>query len=162
MLAADPWVKPETAAQHGVELVSLDELLRQSDYVTLHVLLTEETRHLINADRLALMKPTAYLVNTCRGPIVDEVALTEALDQKKLAGAGLDVFEVEPIGPDHPLAKMDNVIVTPHLAVRSRAAMWQWRIQPIDDAARILRGHYPRGLVNRELKQTLGLKESLE
>ena len=162
LLATDPWVKPETAAQHGVELVPLEDLLRQSDYVTLHVLLMEETRHLINADRLALMKPTAYLVNTCRGPIVDEVALTEALNLKKLAGAGLDVFEVEPIGPDHPLAKMDNVIVTPHLAVRSRAAMWQWRIQPIDDAARILRGHYPRGLVNRELKQTLGLKESLE
>jgi D-3-phosphoglycerate dehydrogenase len=159
LLAADPWVKPEMAALHGAELVSLEELLAQSDYVTLHVLLTTETRHMINAERLALMKPTAYLVNTCRGPIVDEVALTEALRAGKLAGAGLDVFEVEPIGPDHPLANMDNVIVTPHLAVRSQTAMWQWRIQPIDDAARIIRGYYPRGMVNRDLKNTLGLKE---
>lgn len=159
LLAADPWVKPETAVQHGAELVSLEELLGQSDYVTLHVLLTPETRHMINAERLALMKPTAYLVNTCRGPIVDEVALTETLRAGKLAGAALDVFETEPIGADHPLANMDNVIVTPHLAVRSRSAMWQWRIQPIDDAARIIQGYYPRGMVNRELKQTLGLKE---
>jgi D-3-phosphoglycerate dehydrogenase len=159
LLAADPYVKPETAAQHGAELVSLEELLRQSDYVTLHVLLTNETRHLINAERLALMKPTAHLVNTCRGPIVDEEALIAALHAGQLSGAGLDVFEEEPIGADHPLANLDNVIVTPHLAVHSRTSMMNWRVQPIQDAARILRGYYPRGLVNRELKKTLGLKE---
>jgi D-3-phosphoglycerate dehydrogenase len=159
LITADPYVKPEVAAQHGVELVSLEELLRQADYVTLHVLLTAETRHLMNAERLALMKPTAYLVNTCRGPVVDEVALTEALRAGKLAGAGLDVFEQEPISADHPLANLDNVIVTPHLAVYSRKALELWRIQPFEDAARILRGHYPRGLVNRELKGTLGLSD---
>jgi D-3-phosphoglycerate dehydrogenase len=159
LLAADPYVKPETAAQHGAELVSLEELLRQSDYVTLHVLLTNETRHLINAERLALMKPTAHLVNTCRGPIVDEEALIAALRAGQISGAGLDVFEEEPIGADHPLANLDNVIVTPHLAVYSSTAIVNWRVQPIQDAARILRGYYPRGLVNRELKKTLGLKE---
>lgn len=160
VLAADPYVSAEVVARHGAELVSLEDLLRQSDYVTLHVLLTDETRHLINAERLALMKPGAYLVNTCRGPIVDEVALTAALKEGRLAGAGLDVFEVEPIRADHPLANLDNVIVTPHLAVFSRTAMEQWRIQSFEDAARILKGYYPRGLVNRELKTTLGLKEA--
>ncbi len=160
LIAADPYVQPEAAAQHGVELLPLRDLLRQADYVTLHVLLTDETRHLINANNLALMKPTAFLVNTCRGPIVDEAALVEALRAGRLAGAGLDVFEHEPIGPDHPLLAFDNVIVTPHLAVYSERAMELWRIQPIEDAARVLRGLYPRGLVNRELKSRLGLKEA--
>lgn len=159
LVAADPYVKPEAAAQHGVELLPLDEVLRQADYVTLHVLLTDETRHLINAERLAIMKPTAFLVNTCRGPIVDEAALVEALRAGRLAGAGLDVFEQEPIAADHPLLAFDNVIVTPHLAVYSERAMELWRIQPIEDAARVLRGYYPRGMVNRELKSRLGRKE---
>jgi D-3-phosphoglycerate dehydrogenase len=159
LIAADPYVTPEVAAQHGAELLPLDEVLRQADYVTLHVLLTDETRHLIDAERLASMKPSAYLVNTCRGPVVDEAALLAALRDGSLAGAGLDVFETEPIGADHPLANLDNVIVTPHLAVYSLKAMENWRIQPIEDAARILKGYYPRGMVNRELKSRLALKE---
>ena len=159
LITADPYVKPEVAAQHGVEMMALEDLLRQADYVTLHVLLTADTRHLINAERLALMKPTAHLVNTCRGPVVDEEALVDALRAGRLAGAGLDVFEQEPIGADHPLANLDNVIVTPHVAVYSQRALELWRIQPIQDAARILTGHYPRGMVNRELKKTLGLLE---
>ena len=159
VLAADPYVSPAIATQHGVELVPLDDLLRQSDYVTLHVLLTKETRHLINAERLALMKPTAYLVNTCRGPIVDETALIAALRDGRLAGAGLDVFEEEPISPDHPLAQLDNVICTPHMAVYSRRAMAEWRIQPFYEAARILKGQWPRGLVNKELRNRFTLKE---
>jgi D-3-phosphoglycerate dehydrogenase len=159
LIAADPFVKPEVAAQHGAELMPLEDLLRQADYVTLHVLLTTETRHLINAERLALMKPTAHLVNTCRGPVVDEVALVEALRSGNLGGAGIDVFEQEPISADHPLANLDNVIVTPHVAVYSAKALELWRIQPIQDAARILTGHYPRGMVNRELKKSLGLLE---
>ncbi len=158
IIAADPFVKPEVAALHGAELLPLEEVLKSADYVTLHVLLTNETRHLINAERLALMKPTARLVNTCRGPIVDEVALVEALRAGRLAGAGLDVFEQEPIGADHPLVSMDNVIATPHLAVYSETAMEQWRIQPFADAVRVLRGEAPRGLVNRELKEKLGLR----
>src|SRR6185437_12349725 len=88
VVAADPFVKPEVAALHGAELLPLEGLLKSADYVTLHVLLTAETRHLINAERLALMKPTARLVNTCRGPIVDEAALIETLRAGRLAGAG--------------------------------------------------------------------------
>ncbi|HEX5416211.1 MAG TPA: C-terminal binding protein [Chloroflexota bacterium] len=159
LITADPYVKPEVAAQHGVELLPLDDLLRQADYVTLHVLLTDETRHLINAERLWRMKPGAYIVNTCRGPVIDERALIAALEAGRLAGAGLDVFEEEPIRADHPLAQRDDVIVTPHLAVFSRTAMENWRIQPFQDAARILKGYYPRGMVNRQLKATLGLRE---
>jgi D-3-phosphoglycerate dehydrogenase / 2-oxoglutarate reductase len=160
LIAADPYVAPEAAAQHGAELLPLEDVLRQSDYVTLHVLLTAETRHLMNAERLALMKSSAYLVNTCRGPVVDEAALIAALRDKRLAGAGVDVFETEPIPPDHPLAQMDNVIVTPHLAVYSGRALEENRRQQFADAARILKGYYPRGLVNRDLKATLGLKEA--
>ncbi|MGH2460832.1 MAG: C-terminal binding protein [Chloroflexota bacterium] len=157
IIAADPFVTPEAAALHGAELLPIEAVLRQSDYVTLHVLLTPETRHLIDARRLSLMKPTARLVNTCRGPIIDEGALLEVLRAGRLAGAGLDVFEEEPIGAEHPLVALDNVIATPHLAVYSETAMEQWRLQPFQDAVRILRGQAPRGLVNRELKARLGL-----
>ena len=155
ILAADPYVQPEVATEHGVELVELDDLLRQADYVTLHVLLTPETRHLIGARELALMKPGAFLVNTCRGPVVDEAALIEALRSGHLAGAGLDVFEQEPLAEDSPLRTLPNVILTPHLAVYSEQAMANWRRQPIEEAARVLRGQWPRGLVNRELRERL-------
>lgn len=153
MLAADPFVKPEVATQHGVELVPIEQLLAESDYVTLHVFLNDQTRHMINAERLALMKPTAYLINTCRGPIVDEPALIEALKAGKLAGAGLDVFEQEPIDPNNPLLEMDNVIVTPHVAVYSQKAIELNRTQPFDEVVRVLSGDWPRGLVNRSLRE---------
>lgn len=158
-VCADPYVKPEAAAELGVELLPLDELLRQADLVTLHVFLNEQTRHMISTPQLALMKPTAYLINTCRGPIVDEPALIKALQEGRLAGAGLDVFEQEPIDPENPLLKMENVIATPHVAVYSRMAIELNRTQPFDEVARVLSGQYPRGLINRNLKDTLGLKE---
>ncbi len=109
----------------GVEYVALDEVFRQADVVTLHVPLTEETRHLVNKERLALMKPTAHLMNLCRGPVVDEAALVEALKAGRIAGAGLDVYEHEPaLTPG--LADLDNVVLTPHLgssSVPSREGM---------------------------------------
>ena len=100
----------------GVSHVSLEELFRTSDILTCHTPLTSSTHHVVNRDRLALMKPTAVLVNTSRGPVVDEVALIEALQEGTIAGAGLDVFELEPVDPGNPLLKMDNVVVTPHMA----------------------------------------------
>ncbi len=115
LLACDPYVAADTAAALGVRLVPLEELLGQSDVVSLHVLLTKETRHLIDAPRLARMKPTAILVNTARGPVVDEAALIDALRSGRLGGAALDVFEIEPLDPASPLLRMSNVIVTPHL-----------------------------------------------
>ena len=109
------WFKVEVP--EGVEKVDdLSELLRRADVVTLHCLLTDETRKLIDRERLALMKPTALLINCARGPIVDEDALIEALENGRLAGAGLDVTDPEPVAPDSPLFKLPNVIVTPHYA----------------------------------------------
>lgn len=101
--------------EEGIEYLGLHDLLRQSDYVTLHCPLTADTRHLINRETLALMKPTAFLINTARGALVDEPALIEALRAGRLAGAGLDVQETEPPAPDNPLYDMENVILTPHM-----------------------------------------------
>ncbi len=107
---------PERNRQLGVTPVSLEELFRASDIVTCHTPLTRETRHIVNRERLAAMKPTAIVINTSRGPVVDEQALIGALKEKKIAAAGLDVFEKEPVDPNNPLLKMDNVVVTPHSA----------------------------------------------
>lgn len=96
--------------------VSLDELFRTSDILTCHTPLTPDTHHIVSRERLALMKPTAVIINTSRGPVVDEAALIEALQEGRIAGAGLDVFEQEPVDRDNPLLKMDNVVVTPHIA----------------------------------------------
>ena len=105
----------EKAREAGAELVTKDELFKQADVVTVHLILSDRSRGLIGARELGLMKPTAYLVNTARGPIVDEKALIAALEAKKIAGAGLDVFDVEPLPRDHAFRKLDNVVVTPHL-----------------------------------------------
>lgn len=96
--------------------VSLDELFRTSDILTCHTPLTPDTRHIVSRERIALMKPTAVIINTSRGPVVDEAALIDALRQGKIAGAGLDVFEREPVDPNNPLLRMDNVVVTAHIA----------------------------------------------
>jgi phosphoglycerate dehydrogenase-like enzyme len=116
ILASDPYVSPEAAAEYGVTLVTLDELLAEADILSLHVFLNAETRHLINAERLAMMKPDAILVNTSRGPVVDEAALIEALRGGRIAGAALDVFEQEPLDAASPLIGMPNVILLPHYA----------------------------------------------
>src|SRR5262249_15863108 len=110
----DPHVAPAVAAAEGITWVSLEDLLSASDCVCVCCALTAQTRHLINANRLSLMKPTAYLINVARGPIVDQKALTEALRAGRLAVAGLDVFEQEPIAADDSLLALDTVIVTPH------------------------------------------------
>jgi phosphoglycerate dehydrogenase-like enzyme len=114
MIAADPHADSVTLAGLGATLHALDEVMRLADFVVVCALLTPDTRHLINAERLALMRPTAYFLNMGRGPLVDERALISALQAGQIAGAGLDVTEQEPIAPDNPLLRMDNVIVTPH------------------------------------------------
>src|SRR4051812_1270767 len=119
VLAHDPLVKTEVLAAQGARAAGLDDLLARSDVVSLHCPLTETTRHLISDRTLGLMKPTAVLLNTARGPVVDEAALTRALAERRLAAAGLDVFEHEPLGPESPLLKLDNVVLTPHIAAYS-------------------------------------------
>jgi D-3-phosphoglycerate dehydrogenase len=105
----------EKCKEVGVGYAGKEELFRQADFVTIHLVLSPRSRGLVGAKELALMKPTAYLINTSRGPIVDEAALLTALREKKIAGAGLDVFDIEPLPLDHPLRRMDNVVITPHL-----------------------------------------------
>ena len=113
-IAHDPYADPKVAAELGIELVSLEDVFRRSDVLSVSVPLSEETRHIVNAERLALMKPTAYLINTARGPIVDQKALTKVLQERGIAGAGLDVLEQEPPDADDPILKLDNVILAPH------------------------------------------------
>ncbi|MFK7962431.1 MAG: 2-hydroxyacid dehydrogenase [Burkholderiaceae bacterium] len=114
MLVADPVVDAGTIAELGGDAKHLDVVMREADFVVVCCVLNEQTRHLINAERLALMKPEAFLVNMARGPVVDEAALIQALQNGQIAGAGLDVFEQEPIAPDNPLIAMDQVLLTPH------------------------------------------------
>jgi len=106
---------PEKCQEAGVDYVSKEDLFRQADFVTIHVVLSQRTRGIVGAKELGLMKPSAYIINTSRGPIIDEAALLGVLREKKIAGAGLDVFDVEPLPTDHPLRKLDNVVLTPHL-----------------------------------------------
>ena len=115
VMAWSQTLTPEKCKAVGVEYAQKDELFRQSDLITIHVVLSQRTRGLVGAKELALMKPTAYIINTSRGPIIEEGALLAALREKRIAGAGLDVFDIEPLPVDHPLRKMDNVVLTPHL-----------------------------------------------
>lgn len=115
VIAWSPNLTPEKCKDAGVGYASKEELFANSDIVTIHVVLSERSRGLVGAADLARMKPTAFLVNTARGPIVDEQALLEALQQRKIAGAGIDVFSVEPLPVDHPFRKLDNLVLTPHL-----------------------------------------------
>jgi D-3-phosphoglycerate dehydrogenase len=105
----------ERATQHGATLATKEDLLRQSDFVTVHVPLSARSKGLIGAAELALMKPTAFFINTSRGPVADEKAIEAALKAKTIAGAGIDVYEEEPLPPDHPFRKLDNIVITPHL-----------------------------------------------
>lgn len=151
ILAYEPAPDPAFVRAHGIELVSLEELLRQADLVTLHCPATPENHHLINRERLALMKPTAHLVNTARGSLVDEAALHAALTSGRLGGAGLDVFEREPLTASL-LFGLDNVILSPHLAgvdLTSEAAMAN---RAIDSILAVWQGQHPPGecLLNPE------------
>ncbi|HUI86620.1 MAG TPA: hydroxyacid dehydrogenase [Nitrososphaerales archaeon] len=151
VLAYDPYVSDERAELLGVKMVdSLDELLRESDIVSIHTFLSEGTTHLIGRRELGLMKKDAFIVNTSRGNIIDEAALIEALRTHAIAGAGLDVTEVEPVEPDNPLLKMPNVIVTPHIAGASEALFTQGTDYAVENIIRMLRGDAPKSLLNPE------------
>jgi D-3-phosphoglycerate dehydrogenase len=134
--------------------VSLDELLAQSDFVVLACPLTPQTKYLLNKTTFGLMKPTAWLINVGRGPVVQEEALIEALRTKKIAGAMLDVYEHYRLAPGHPLFSLDNVILTPHLAAVTRESRARASVAAADEMLRILRGERPRNLVNPEAAPT--------
>lgn len=131
---------PEKAREGGAEYVTKEELLRQSDILSIHVVLSDRSRGLIGAGDLGLMKKTTYLINTARAPIVDQAALLKVLQEKKIAGAGLDVFEVEPLPLDHPYRKLDNVVLTPHLGYVSEQNYRQQYAEVVEDIRTWLNG----------------------
>lgn len=141
--AFDPYVPPEVITQAGATPCGLGELLAGSDFVSIHVPLTGETAHLIGAAELAAMRPTAYLINTARGPIVDEAALVAALQDGAIAGAGLDVYEEEPLASGSPLLALDQVVLTPHIAGWAIEAQTRTQESVVKDVARVLRGETP-------------------
>ena len=151
MIACDPYVDDRHFAALGVERVSLEVLAERSDYVSVHTLLNAKTRHLIGEAFFRRMKPTAILINTSRGPVVDERALTRALRDKQLAGAALDVWEQEPVAADNPLLKRDNVIATPHAAYFSSPAVAHVPRRCGEEVARVLTGRRPLNVVNPEV-----------
>src|SRR6059036_4216775 len=151
VIACDPYVAPARFAALGVERVSLEALAERADYVSVHTLLNAETRHLIGEAFFRRMKPTAILINTSRGPVVDEQALARALRDKRLAGAALDVWEEEPVTADNALLKMDNVVATPHAAYYSSAAVAQIPGRCGEEVARVLTGQRARNVVNPEV-----------
>ena len=151
VIACDPHVDAARFVALGVERVSLEELAARADYVSVHTLLNAETRHLIGEAFLRRMKPTALLINTSRGPVVDERALTRALEEKRLAGAALDVWEAEPLPKDSPLLRMDNVIATPHAAYFSSPAVAQVPRRCGEEIARVLTKQRPLNVVNPEV-----------
>jgi D-3-phosphoglycerate dehydrogenase / 2-oxoglutarate reductase len=156
-LASDPYVSPETAAAMGVRLVELDELLAQSDIVSVHVLLNAETRGMLDARRFGLMKRGAYLINTSRGPVINEADLIDALRSGHLGGAGLDVFEHEPVAADNPLLEMPNVILAPHLASYSEEGDARHQERTAEIALQVVGGGLPerKVVVNKNLYDQL-------
>ena len=152
VLAHDPVVGANQAAAAGVELASLEDLLRRADYVSLHAPSNRLTRKILNERTIGLMKPSAWVFNTARGDLIDEPALYRALAEGRIAGAGLDVFEVEPTPPDNPLLRLDNVIVTPHAAGFSDEAVRTGQRLGAEEMARILSGTFPRNICNPEVR----------
>jgi len=148
VIAYDPYVDPALAKEMGVELLPLDEVLARSDYVSSHLPHNPQTHHALSEAQFRRMKPTAFFVNTARGKVVDEPALVRALREGWIAGAGLDVFEVEPLPMDSPLRSMENVLLAPHLAGTSVASAVNNRAHAIDQVEEALRDGRPSALVN--------------
>lgn len=161
LIAHDPYADPKVAQELGVELVELQDLFRRSDALSITVPLTPETTHIVNAERLALMKPTAYLINTARGPVVDQKALTRVLQERRIAGAGLDVLEQEPPDPNDPILKLDNVILAPHALCWTDQCFAGIGAADVRAVLDVQHGREPRGVVNREVLSSDGWRQRL-
>ena len=147
----DPYVAPDASLLPGVSLTDLDTLLETADYVSIHCALTDETRGLLGAKAFARMKPSAFLINAARGPILDRGALMEALTAGRIAGAALDAFDVEPLPPKDPLLGVRNLIATPHVAWYSAGSLADLPVLAAREVARVLGGAEPANAVNREM-----------
>lgn len=159
VIAYDPYLDDDVFARFGVRRVRrVEDLIAESDYVSSHLPLTEETYHFFTAERFRLMKPTAFFINTSRGKVVDQPALIRALEEGWVAGAGLDVFEDEPLPPDSPLTRLENVILTPHSAYYSDRSERNLKLRVGRAAADILRGLEPEHVANPDVLRKLSLK----
>ena len=158
VVAYDPFVKPEAMRALGVSYQPLQQLLRESDIVSVHAPMSRENYHLISEDELALMKSTAILINTSRGALVDEMALCRALKTHQIAGAGLDVLEKEPIQADNPLLGMDHVVLTPHISWYSEEADRELKTKVAMGVMEVLHGRVPTYLVNKDVLAHVSLR----
>ena len=149
VIVHDPYLADHVIEARGMQAVNWETLLRNADYISLHVPLTDTTHHLINTEALLLMKPTAYLINTARGPLVDEDALLDAVRSGQIAGAALDVLAVEPPPTDHPLLHEEKIIITPHIAWYSEASKRDLRVRGAEEVVKAWRGEEPRSPVNK-------------
>jgi len=157
-LTYDPYVSRASAMDVGAVLVDYGTLLKQSDFVTFHTPLLPETRHLLGDREIQQMKPGAIVINTSRGAVVDTAALAKALQAGRLAGAGIDVFEEEPLKPNHPLRTAPNTVLTPHVAWYSIEAIQTLKRRVAEEVARVAQGEWPRSLVNLEVRATARLR----
>ncbi|WP_282940593.1 C-terminal binding protein [Paenibacillus sp. RC67] len=160
--AYDPFMSPELAAQHQVELVDLDTLCQTADFISVHAPLTKDTQGLIGSKQFSQMKPETVIINTSRGPLMDEQALIEALRSSRIAGAGLDVLENEPIHPDNPLLNMEQVILNPHVAWYSEESERELKGKVAQNIVDVLSGFYPDYFFNRDVRHQVHLQEKLK
>jgi D-3-phosphoglycerate dehydrogenase len=151
VLASDPYVSDERALAVHARLVDLETLLIGSDIITLHAQLTDNTKHMIGKREIALMKRTSFLINTARGALIDEMALYQALQERRIAGAAIDAFETEPPSPDNPILQLDNVILTPHVASWTSDALRKEAFMAMDEVKRVVAGTKPLNLANPEV-----------
>ncbi|MDQ0297964.1 D-3-phosphoglycerate dehydrogenase [Salibacterium salarium] len=153
IITYDPFASADVAASMGVRIVELDELCYESDFISVHPPLNKHTQGMLSNDQFKKMKKEAFVINTARGPVIDEAALIRALQAGEIAGAGLDVIETEPISRDNPLLEMDNVILNPHAAFYSAESETELKQKTAQNVADVLQGNFPTYLVNQELKQ---------
>ncbi|MDC3412197.1 C-terminal binding protein [Aquibacillus sp. 3ASR75-11] len=158
VIAFDPFVSEAVAQKWNVTLVDLDTLCEQSDFVSVHAPLNEHTQGMVSDQQFSKMKQEAFIINTARGPIIDQNALIRALQQQEIAGAALDVVETEPIAKDNPLVTMDNVILNPHTAWYSEESMLELKQKVAQNVADVLSGFFPSYVVNKDLLETLNLQ----
>ena len=151
ILVYDPFLDPKTIKEAGAKSAELDELMKKSDIITLHTSTTPEAMGLISAQRIGLMKPTAYLINAANAFVIDNEAVIKALKEKRIAGAAFDVFETWPVQSDSPLLKMDNVVLTPHIGGATAETVVRYSEMIVDDIERFLRGERPKNLLNPQV-----------
>lgn len=159
LIAYDPYISEDVLANYGAKRVDLDTLMRESDYVTLHAMVTDESRGMIGAREIDMMKPTAYFINTARSALTDEAALCEALRQKKIAGAGFDVFDKEPLPVDHPFMSLDNVVLLPHIGGATHEITTHQTQIVVPDILRLINGEKPLHIVNPEVLESFKFRK---